>query len=124
MANQHAWHFILLFENIETNEQYRFIYEAIESEGKQPFLTFRMTEELTLPSIEELIAEFFETAEAAALDYGPTFYKVANSQYMKWYDAQHPSRKDIRPDAQHHLFVTSTLYIEIITEIEPSVYQL
>lgn len=113
--------FILLFEDIETNEQYRFMYESRENHGKHAFITFRMTEELTIPDIEDLISDFFKTENANTLSYGPTFYKVANSEYLKWYDAKNPLRKDIRPNAEHHLFVTSTLYIEIITEIEPRV---
>lgn len=113
--------FVLQFENVKTNEQYEFVYAANEAQGQQAFITFRMIEELTIPDIEDLIADFFETEDAAALQYGPTFYKVANSTYLQWYDEKNPLRKQIRPNAQHHLFVTSTLYIDIITEIEPTV---
>lgn len=114
--------FLLVFENIKSKEKYTFSYQSCE--GKKGLITFRITEELTRPDIEELIFEFFNKKEAYSLIYGPTFYKVQNSSFLKWYDENYAVRKILHPNAEHHLFVTSTFYIEVISEVQPIVTKL
>lgn len=114
--------FVLVFEDIKSKEEYTFSYQS--SEGRKAFITFRIIEELVRPDIDELIFEFFNKIENSSLNYGPTFYKVQNSSFLKWYDDNYEIRKIIQPNAEHHLFITSTFFIEVISEVQPVVSKL
>ena len=111
--------FILVFENIISKEKYTFSYHSLE--GRKSFITFRITDELARPDIDGLIFEFFNKKEASSLKFGPTFYKVYNSSFLKSYDDIYEIRKVLQPNAEHHLFVTSTFYIDVISEVQPVV---
>lgn len=114
--------FVLVFEDNKSKEMYSFSYES--SEDRKAFITFRIVEELVRPDIEELIFEFFNKIENNSLNYGPTFYKVQNSRFLKWYDDNYEIRKVIQPNAEHHLFITSTFIVEVISEVQPVVSKL
>lgn len=111
---------VLVFEDIKSNEEYTFTYKS--SEGIRSFITLRIADEFKRADIDKLIKEFFEKEEEEkSLNYGPTFYKVQHSSFLDWQDSNDPVRKILQPNAEHHLFITSVFYIDVLTEIQPTV---
>lgn len=110
---------ILTFHDVKNNEMYTFIYEALE--GIRSFITLRIADEFKRGDIDKLINEFFDKEEAKSLNYGPTFYIVQYSSFLEWQDSNDPVRIILQPNAEHHLFITSNFYIDVLTEIQPTV---
>lgn len=107
--------FILVFKDYETSFEYTFTYKKPE-ERPYPILTFRSCEEMARPDIESLIG-LLENPPT----YNPTFYKVENSDFLAWYDNNFSARATLQPNVEHHLFITSDFFIDVLSEIQPVV---
>lgn len=113
--------FILIFQNYKTNEEFTFTYKS-PSFG-HPVLTFRFTDEMARSDIESLIGQlakenFHKNIKSVN---EPTFYKIENSSYLAWYDSVFSSRPILHPNAEHHLYITSNFFIDVLSEYEPVV---
>lgn len=111
--------FILIFQNYKTNEQFTFTYKLPHS--GHPVLTFRFTDEMARSDIESLIGQLAKENfnRNIKLHYEPTFYKVENSSYLAWYDSVFSARPILHPNAEHHLYITSNFFIDVLSEYEP-----
>src|SRR5690606_35726359 len=47
------------------------------------------------------------------------FYKVTNSDYIKWFDMNPLIYKHTNPDLEHHLYLNGNDIIEVLSEYEP-----
>jgi hypothetical protein len=113
---------VLVFHDVKKNEMYTFEYKAIE--GKPSFITLRIADEFKRGDINKLINDFHEKEEAKSLNYSPTFYKVQHSTFLEWQDLNDPIREILQPNTEHHLYITSVFYIDVLTEIQPTVSKL
>lgn len=99
--------FVLIFKDYRSANEYRFTYE--KKEKPYPIITFRIFEEMARPDIEDLISKMVvENINEGRdkLEYEPTFYKVENSCFLRWYDNIFGAREVLQPNAEHHLFIT------------------
>ncbi len=108
--------FILAFEN--TNESELILFNYKNSQTGPAIMAFQFHSNLVRSDINNLINAFLEEN---SYTYEPTFFKVSNSHWINWYDEVFPARVQINPNAEHHLFLTDDLYIEVMSEQEPEI---
>lgn len=114
--------FILVFTDTKTDKKVTFTYRAPEN-TPLPVLTFRFTEEMGRADIEYLITQSYEKKKKnnSVMTYNPTFYKIRNSAFLKWYDTAFPARPIIYPEVEHHLYITSNFFIDVLSEVLPEI---
>lgn len=114
--------FILVFKEVESSKLYVFIYENL---GKDTaVISFHFSPLLSRSDFDQLVREFWKREEEAgtnSLSYEPTFFKICNSGWISWYDSVFPARVQLNPEVEHHAYVTSDFYIEVMSEQEPNV---
>ena len=88
-----------------------------------PVLTFRFTDEMARSDIESLIGQLAKENfhKNIKLHNELTFFKIENSSYLAWYDSVFSARPILHPNAEHHLYITSNFFIDVLSEYEPVV---
>lgn len=114
--------FIVVFEEAGSSRLYVFIYEDLKRDAA--IISFHFYPLLTRSDFNQLVINFWkdrEEAETNFLSYEPTFFKVCHSSWISWYDRIFPARVQLNPEVEHHAYVTSDFYIEVMSEQEPTV---
>ncbi|MFJ7936521.1 hypothetical protein [Sporosarcina sp. NPDC096371] len=114
--------FILVFEEAGSSRLYVFIYENLKKDTA--VISFRFYPLLTRSDFDQLAINFWKEREetgAHSLSYEPMFFKVCYSSWISGYDSIFPARVQLNPEAEHHAYVTSDYYIEVMSEQEPIV---
>lgn len=48
-------------------------------------------------------------------------YKVSNSDFLEWYDELPGPGSDLFPEVEHHVFMSSEIIFDVLSEYEPKV---
>lgn len=114
----HYRHHLKLVFVDEDNKEYTFTYKPV-IEGAMPILTFRLVDEMVNGNLLGPLKE--EREKNKGEDQLTCFYKVENSDILKWYDESFPSRDILHPNVEHHIYITSEYILEVLSEREPEI---
>lgn len=113
--------FILVFENAKSSDLYIFRYKNLKRDTA--VISFHFYPSLSRSDFYDLSVEFWKERdeEVHPLSYEPTFFKKRNSSWIDWYDSIFPARVQLNPKVEHHVYITSDFYIEVMSEQNPDV---
>lgn len=107
--------------------RYQFSYNRTKNYF-YPVRTYRILQEHIRNDIEELIQQKFESAKDQSIplpNYNPTFYKVENSSFLKWYTTIDHSIPDTElAKLEHHLYICEDYFIDVIAVVQPNIIKL
>jgi len=104
----------LKFDDIEGNK-FEVIYDQPVSPVEYYVWSYRFSTEYGRFDLNSLQQDLSGVIDENSL----YFYKVRNSEYIKWFDRNPLINSKTNPDLEHHLYLNGSQVFEVLSEYEP-----
>lgn len=102
------------FDDVEGNK-FEVIYDQAVSPVEYYVWSYRFSTEYGRFDLISLQKDLSEVIDENSL----YFYKVLNSEYIKWFDRNPLINSKTNPKLEHHLYMNGNQVFEVLSEYEP-----